>query len=361
MKLFRGVLSCCLCQSTSGPKYLVVCTATFCILAVAGARLAVAQDHESRFEMTESFIRNQWRHPVRSLEVIARGAGPVHGAQEDCEIHVGADLVDQSISDFPGIVLEPPNVCKDHSRTRGAWRSFYEGATGKTCSAAGFVRAWPEHLDTSQGESAPRHFMELHPLRELSCPPGPKIVLRNKLKAFADLGYKDAPLVDVIFRTFHLWVKRIPHPDAADLTSVAFDYRVCNREETACSNKITVPNFVRLTARPLARTLRSVAAGASEETFKTVIVRAKPHPDEDSDIGHAILTKVYALEGTDFYQALGDGSSLQKDFDILGIFAIDPLSVIKTLDAMKQKGTEDWTEVSFPIAVIVFGEVVEEN
>lgn len=29
---------------------------------------------------------------------------------------------------------------------------------------------------------------------------------------------------------------------------------------------------------------------------------------------------------------------LQKDFDVLGIFTIDPLSVIKTLDVMKEEG-----------------------
>jgi hypothetical protein len=339
--------------------------ATLFAITLAVVPSATSQDtHKSRFEMTEAFIRDQWRHPVRVLNVVPQGAGPVHNPQDDCEIHVGAELVDQSISDFPGIVLEPPNVCKDNSKSKTAWRAFYEGASGKTCPAAGFVRVWPEHLDSGAGASNPPHFMELHPLRELSCSPGPKIVLRNKLKAFPDLGYKDPTLIDVIFRTFRLWVRRTPHPDSPNLTSIAFDYLVCNREETSCSNHMSVPNFTRLTVRPLGGTLRNVAAsaaGTSEETFKTLIARAKPHPEDDNDVGRAMLTKLYALEGTDFYQALGDGSAMQKDFDVLGIFTVDSLSVIKTLDAMKQKGTDDWTEVPFPIAIIVFGQMADEN
>jgi len=345
-------------------KIVRISIASVLISLLAGASWASPQvgDHESRFELTESFIRSQWRHPVRVLDVVAKGAGPVHIASEDCEIHVGAELVEQSISDFSGVVLEPPNVCKDKSKSRDTWRTFYEGAKGKTCSATGFVRAWPEHLDSAHGDSNPKHFMELHPLRELACTPNPKIVLRDKLKAFPDLGYKDAALIDVIFRTFRLWVRRIPHPDSPDLTSVAFDYHVCNREETSCSNRISVPNFTRLTVHPLAGTFRNVvAAAASEEAFKTLIARAKPHPEDDSDVGRAMLTKLYALEGTDFNQALGNGSGIQKDFDILGIFTIDPLSVIKTLDAMKQKGSDDWTEVPFPIAIIVFGQMADEN
>jgi hypothetical protein len=333
-------------------------------LGIAGIPLAAAQpssaSHENRFEMTEPFIRNQWRHPVRSLDVVPQGAGPVHIPADDCEIHVGAELVDQSISNFVGLVLEPPNVCKDKTKSKTAWRAFYEGATGKTCTAAGFIRAWPEHLDSGSGNSNPPHFMELHPLRELSCSPGPKIVLRDKLRAFPDMGYKDAALVDVIFRTFQLWVKRMPHPDTSAPTTIAFDYRVCNREETACGNRVSVPNFARLTVRPLSGTLRSVPAGASEEAFKTLIARARSHSDDESEVVHAALTKLYALDGTDFFQALGNGSVIDKNFDVLGIFTIDSLSVIKTLDAMKDKGTDDWTEVSFPIAMIVFGQMADE-
>jgi hypothetical protein len=350
----------CMSHGVRPAHIIVLFTLTITAVSLVAAQPSTPA-HESRFELTESFIRDQWRHPIRAIDVVPQGAGPVHDPVSDCEIHVGAQLVDQSISNFVGLVLEPPNVCKDKSKSKTAWRAFYDAAAGKTCAASGFIRAWPEHLDSGSGDSNPPHFMELHPLRELSCPSGPNIALRDKLKAFPDLGFKDATLVDVIFRTFQLWVKRIPNPDASAPTTIAFDYRVCNREETACGNRVSVPNFARLTVRPLSGTLRSVTAGASQEAFKTLIVRARPHSTDESEVVHAQLTKLYALDGTDFSGALGSGSSIDKDFDVLGIFTIDSLSVIKTLDAMKDKGTDDWTEVSFPIAIVVFGQMTDES
>jgi hypothetical protein len=88
-------------------------------------------EHESRFELTETFIRNEWRHPIRALQVIPEGTGPVHLAPDDCEVHIGSRFQDDSISDYPRLVLEPPSVCKDTSKSKTAWRKFYEGATEK--------------------------------------------------------------------------------------------------------------------------------------------------------------------------------------------------------------------------------------
>jgi len=322
--------------------------------------LALAQsnhdEHQSRFELTESFIRDEWRHPIRALGVVPEGTGPVHNPQDDCEVHIGARLLDDSISDFPRLVLEPPSVCKDTSKSKAAWRKFYEGATDKNCTAIGFLRAWPEHLDNGAGASNPPHFMEMHPLRQLECNSGPKIDLRTRLKAFPDMGYKDAALVDVIFRTFRLWVRRVPNPDSDALTTIQFDYSVCDRDEQKCGNHTSVPNFARLSVHAIANTLRTAGGDGSEEQFKTVIVRAQPHIEEEGEAVRSHLTKLYALSGTDFFDALTTGNpALSSEQDVLGIFTIDSLAVIKTLDQMKQKNTDDWTEVSFPIAIIVFG------
>jgi len=74
--------------------------------------LAVAQ-HTSQFEFTETFVRS-WAHdPVADLAVKFDCASNEHVVSEDCEIHLGAELSDPSVSDFQGLVLEPPNVCKD--------------------------------------------------------------------------------------------------------------------------------------------------------------------------------------------------------------------------------------------------------
>ena len=67
----------------------------------------------------------------------------------------------------------------------------------------------------------------------------------------------------------------------------------------------------------------------------------------------AQITKLYAIDGTDFYDSLGDcpapktGSST---YEVLGIFTVDPLSVVKVLDRIAKDNTLDgeWIEVPFP-------------
>jgi hypothetical protein len=338
----------------------------------AATHSALAQEHESRFEMTAAFLQ-QWKYPVRSLDVVPAGAGPVHAAAIDCEVHIGAALRDPTISDYPDVVLEPPNVCKDRAKSKKAWRAFYEGFTGQQCSALGFVRVWPEHLDNGQGDSNPRHYMELHPLRTLSCAGAATVDLRDKLRAYADLGYKDPDLVDTIFHTFQLWVRRVPPPagEGSSLEMIAFDYRVCDLSGK-CGNRQTVPNFTRLTARLLPDTVRQVAAHPGEEGFKTVLARVRPAGEEEGDATRWWLTKLYALKGTDFYASLGDTAQLQAEFDVIGIFTVDPLSVIKTLYPRQATAggeggqptsapPDTWLEVKYPIAVVVFGQESAEE
>jgi hypothetical protein len=101
-----------------------------------------------------------------------------------------------------------------------------------------------------------------------------------------------------------------------------------------------------------------LALGSPVPNFKLPGVDGKTHTLSDCAASPILLwSSLDALEGTDFFQALGDGSAIQKDFDVLGIFTIDSLSVIKTLDVTKEKG---WTEVSIPIAIIVFGQTGDE-
>src|SRR4051794_3241020 len=102
-----------------------------------------AQEHTSRWELTEQFIRDKWLHPIRAMDVRVLGAGPVHGPVDDCEVHIGAELGDATISDFANIVLEPPNACKDDRKSSSAaWRAFYNTASNSDCLAEGFIRVW---------------------------------------------------------------------------------------------------------------------------------------------------------------------------------------------------------------------------
>jgi hypothetical protein len=113
-----------------------------------------AQEHTSRWELTESFIRGMWLHPVRAMDVTVLGPGPVHVPETDCEIHIGAELGDATISDFANLVLEPPNVCKDGRKSsKAAWRAFYNTASNRDCVAEGSSGSGPS---TCPAGSSPR-------------------------------------------------------------------------------------------------------------------------------------------------------------------------------------------------------------
>src|SRR6266446_6028194 len=56
------------------------------LLATAYALADPPSDHESRFEFTEAFIKDIWVHPIETLDVTLKGEGPVHTAQDDCEL-----------------------------------------------------------------------------------------------------------------------------------------------------------------------------------------------------------------------------------------------------------------------------------
>lgn len=91
--------------------------------------------------MTESFIREMWLHPVPAMNVTVLGPGPVHGPGDDCEIHIGAEFEDATISDFANVVLEPPNVCNDGRKSsKAAWRAFYNTTSNRDCVAEGLNR-----------------------------------------------------------------------------------------------------------------------------------------------------------------------------------------------------------------------------
>jgi hypothetical protein len=65
----------------------------------------------------------------------------------------------------------------------------------------------------------------------------------------------------------------------------------------------------------------------------------------------------HAIEGTDFYTHLlsrRGTTSTGTPFDILGIWTVDPLSVIKAVEAATPG---EWKSVDFPIALITFGEM----
>jgi len=325
-----------------------------------------AQEHSSRFELTEQFIRQTWLYPLRAMDVTVLGAGPVHVPNDDCEIHIGAELGDTTISDYPNVVLEPPNVCKDGRKpSKAAWRTFYNTASNFECVAEGFIRVWPEHLSGGSLPSNPDHFMELHPMRSLVCGSSSfSIDTKQQLAAHADLGYKTAGQISTLARTFRLFVRRTAHPDSDALSTIAFDYYACtyvNGAEQCGWGKTGLHNFARLSVETIDTTTRCAGGGSNGERFRTILGRARARSATGYLSTRAQLTKLYAIDGTNFFDSLGTCPTTKtgrSTYDVLGIFTVDPLSVIKVLDRITKEGLDgDWVEVPFPVAWIIFDEM----
>ena len=103
------------------------------------------------------------------------------------------------------------------------------------------------------------------------------------------------------------------------------------------------------------------SGGAEDgEPFKTILGRARARSPSGYLSTRAQITKLYALEGTNFFDSLGNCPAAKaghSTYDVLGIFTVDPLSVVKVLDRIIKDDLDgQWIEVPFPVAYIIFGE-----
>ena len=120
-------------------------------------------------------------------------------------------------------------------------------------------------------------------------------------------------------------------------------------------------NFARLRVETIDSTTRCSGGGSNGENFRTVLGRARARSASGYLSTRAQLTKLYAVEGTNFYNSLGGCPTTNtghSTYDVLGIFTVDSLAVVKTLDRIQKEDLNDqWVEVPFPVAWIVFGEM----
>jgi hypothetical protein len=302
-----------------------------------------AQEHVSRFELSQDFVKHWSDEPLRDATVKVLGAGPVHPAATDCEIHVGAEFSDSAFTDFPGVVVEPPNLC----HFTGNWRKNIDAAAdGEECVARGFMRAWPEHLTNGKPPSNPPHVLEMHPATELHC--GSKSFdFLPKLKAFADLGFKTPDTVNKMM-DMNVWVCR-GCGSSNDPSMLSFDY--CFGDPCKAGQ---ASNFARMKATIIRSTIRP-ESGKELDGVATAIARIRPKGATPN--GRLRPLKLYAVKGTKFYDDLiaeRDKSGADPSFEIIGIFTLDPFSIKRTYEGKKFED-ETWTPVMHPVSLIVFG------
>jgi len=309
------------------------------------ASTAYAVEHAPQFEFTESFVLSWAHHPVADIAVKFDCPSNEHLLDADCEIHLGAELSDPSVSDFQGLVLEPPNVCKDAGVN---WKTVLAPLHNEDCTAYGFWRAWPEHLTSGSGCSNPDHILEIHPMLKLTCTSATHD-FTSKLRGDTGIPYK--PLTTVRkMQGMRLWISR--GSAAEGISAIRFDY--CFPSATSCTRG-TASNFARFKVRILRNTIRPAAG--DNRGFLTVIARVRAVSTNDVAETQAKFLKLYALDGSEFYTTLDNqrnNTGSVPTWDIIGIFAIDPYSVLKVLD--RPGFTNDtWTAVDFPVSVVVFG------
>jgi hypothetical protein len=140
------------------------CLVGFALMATASQ----AKDFSVPFAALQA-----WSNSITiSLEnVTIKGHSGVHRIKSDCEMHFGASVKGFE-GDPPGWVLEPMNVCIEpfpgkKKRSDSDWLDFGDSLVGKSVTAIGVPRLWPEHLVGRSEPSNPNHAAELHPLTKL--------------------------------------------------------------------------------------------------------------------------------------------------------------------------------------------------
>jgi len=184
----------------------------------------------------------------------------------------------------------------------------------------------------------------------LKCGTNAPLDFRSGIRVVEDLGYKPPATVNNML-SLRLWVCRTCAPSGGDLAPLSFDYCLgnkCTREQAS--------NFARFRIRVITSTIRPVP-GKTLEGFATAIARVLPIDQQGKPSGSRMqLLKLYALEGSAFHNALLGlrGAAHPPDLDLIGIFTIDPFSVLKVIE---NPTDEEWTAVPYPVAFVVFGTV----
>jgi len=301
------------------------------LLLWVGASLVSAQTGKE-FSIPMNDLKVWAEKPVAALQVNIAGHSAVHPVQNDCEMHLGGHVTAYQ-GDPDGWVLEPMNVCSEPlpgttAYSKAAWLHFGNLLTGKTVTATGIVRIWPEHL-TSSGASNPAHALELHPLLAISS--GSSSYDFSKL-VYAPEGFSGG--VSAGTASSILTNTKVTVAQSGDMASINF-------------LSGTIGNFTTLSVRADLQTASNV--DGSYRMDGAVIL----------DSGTDVPVKLLTCKGTsinDTIAKLIQKGSTSAQYDFLVLFSLDPVALY---DAATQSHG-DSVEVKEPLQLIVYGEAQTE-
>jgi hypothetical protein len=268
-------------------------------------------------------------NPVAELHVQVAGHSKVHTVENDCEMHLGGTVASYK-GDPDGWVLEPMNTCvqpfpNTKTYSKKAWLDFGDALVGKTVTATGIIRIWPEHL-TSSGASNPAHALELHPLLKLSYGHGTAYEFSKYVydpEGFVG-GVKASTASNILT---HTTVTVTESEDMADINFVSG----------------RIGNFTTL------------AVQADLTTAEDVEGCHRMNGDAILDSGQQVPVKILTAVGTPIDDTVAE--SIQKgkkslQYDLLVLFSLDPAALYGA--AMQSHGQP--VEVRKPIQLIIYGE-----
>jgi hypothetical protein len=283
----------------------------------------------------------------------------VHNLASDCEIHVGAKLPNNSVIAAPrGIVVEPPNVCRQRvplirqtGSISAAWTNYFTAnVTNQTCDVVGFPRLFSEHsAGGGAGGSNPDHVVEIHPAIQMICGTD-SLDFLSLLRVHEGMRAITPTSTAACVSQRRLYVRQ-----RGSGSAVRYEFL----EEGAKSTSGRCGNFVVVDAHINKEYLRSLSNGADHASLARVWIGENgPHP-----------LKIYTYAGTPEDARI---AALAADPDeyaeiqltVHGLLTYDYLTIAQALQDdnfswLPANELRDFKEVRGPLALIVFGRARE--
>ncbi len=259
------------------------------------------------------------------------GHSAVHPVTNDCEMHMGAQLVGYRGTP-PGWVLEPMNLCletlpKQNIKTTSDWQTLGDELTGATIEGAGVPRIWPEHLtaDPQHADSNPAHATEIHPLVRLTS--------GNQAFDFSSFVYAPEGFDGIK-----------PNTAGGLLTGTQATVNENNGiVQIQFSSTASIGNFAVVSVTVDRDTIQTLGGGHA------MIGTAQAGSQDPANVR---LVTVRGSEIDNTIDSIRKGANKLVTFDSLVLFSLNPVSLF----AAAQKSHGQDVEIETPIQLILYGE-----
>jgi hypothetical protein len=324
------------------------------VLALVSCGAVFAQNGPDPNEPPSFTISREFLENLRSqktflptYKIKMQHRSDIKSAGEDCEVHLAGFLQESFTFGEPAAaIVEPPNVCKfkpnatapSTTSTKVTWRSRIDTKVlNRDCDVTGFPRVYTEHLTQGEGAGAsnPNHVFEIHPATRIACADSEPLDFIKNFRSFPDLKHIKASSSHDCVTGFQLWV-RFHSPG--------------NHFEFAQNRPGNCGNFAIVEVMSVPQEWIQKTNGGH-----TAIARISTDGADD------LTLKLYSVEGSaadDWLTRLKDGHPQLDDPRLVhGILTYDYFAMIRAIgDSGGQLGKpEEWTEVKFPLAMVVLG------